>query len=251
MSPQERDSLAPHRQFQDLFLIQLANFRWSWRSMLITGICAPVLMTISLAVVAQGTSVPHLLCGGVVLSLMFQNQNNVAGNFAHMKYAGMLDFFATLPVHRSLVVLATVLAFFVLSIPSLVVTLVLGAVVLGVDLTISPLALVVVLLCVLPMAGIGALIGITVRAPELAGAVSLLVTLVLVFLGPVVLPPDRLPDWVLAVSHASPTTYAASAIRQVLLGPVTPRLWLDAAVLAGVTAVSLWWVGHRLPWHQK
>lgn len=176
MSP----SLAPHRQFHDLFLIQLANFRWSWRSMLITGICAPVLMTISFAVVAQGTNVPHLLSGGVVLSLMFQNQNNVAGNFAHMKFAGMLDFFATLPIHRSLVVLATVLAFYVLP-----------------------------------------------------------------------LPPDRLPDWVLAISHASPTTYAASAIRQVLLGPVTPRLWLDAAVLAGVTVLTLWWVGHRLPWRQK
>lgn len=247
MSP----SLAPHRQFHDLFLIQLANFRWSWRSMLITGICAPVLMTISFAVVAQGTNVPHLLSGGVVLSLMFQNQNNVAGNFAHMKFAGMLDFFATLPIHRSLVVLATVLAFYVLSLPSLAVTLVLGAVVLGVDLTVSPLALLVIPLCVLPMAGIGALIGISARAPELAGATSLLVTLVLVFLGPVVLPPDRLPDWVLAISHASPTTYAASAIRQVLLGPVTPRLWLDAAVLAGVTVLTLWWVGHRLPWRQK
>lgn len=244
-------SLPVHRQFTDLFLIQLANFRWSWRSTVITGICAPVLMTVSLAVVAQNASVPHLLAGGVVLSLMFQNQNNVAANFAHMKFMGMLDFFATLPVHRSLVVLATVLAFFTLSIPSLVVTLALGALVLKVDLTISPLALVIIPLCVLPMAGIGALIGITARAPELAGAVSLLVTLLLVFLGPVILPPERLPGWVIDLSHASPTTYAASAIRQVLLGPVTSRLWLDVAVLAAVTAVSLWWAGHRLPWRQE
>jgi len=243
----------PHTQFTDLFLIQLSNFRWSWRGMVVTGMLAPILATASLGAFAgrDQESLTYVLCGSIVLSLMFQNQNNVAANFGFMKAMGTLDFFATLPVHRSLVILATVLAFFALSIPSLVATAVLGMVILGVHLSISPLVLLVVPLCVLPMAGIGALIGITVRSPAEAGSVSMLVTLLLLFMGPVILPPDRLPDWMIAVSHVSPTSYAASAIRQVLIGPVTGQVWLDMAALALVTAVTLWGVGHKLPWHQK
>ncbi|WP_018680967.1 ABC transporter permease [Actinokineospora enzanensis] len=60
-----------------------------------------------------------------------------------------------------------------------------------------------------------------------------------------------IPDWLITLSHVSPTSYGASAIRQVVLGPVTGRLWLDVGVLALVTAMSLWLVGHKLPWHQK
>ncbi|WP_156753753.1 ABC transporter permease [Actinokineospora pegani] len=246
------EALPAREQLLDLVLIQFSNLRWAWTSMVLTGVLMPVLMTLSFGAMADRGSddVTAVLCGSVVLSLMFQNQNNVASNFAYMKAMGTLDFLATLPVRRHLLVVATVAAFFALSLPSVVVTAALGALVLGVPLSLSPWAVLVLPLCALPLAGIGAIVGITARTPEAAGSVSVLVSLVLVFLGPVLIPASRLPGWVLATSHLSPATYAASAVRQVLAGPVTARLALDLAVLAGVCALSLWWVGARLPWRQ-
>ncbi|MET9600354.1 hypothetical protein [Streptomyces sp. NPDC006459] len=52
----------------------------------------------------------------------------------------------------------------------------------------------------------------------------------------------------MTISHVSPTTYAASALRQVLVGPVTGRLWIDLLVLAVLSAVTLWFAGSRMQW---
>ncbi|MEU4540799.1 ABC transporter permease [Streptosporangium sp. NPDC023825] len=241
-------------QLVDLLLIQLSNYRRSWRGMIVTGVCAPLMSVIALGLLAEQsgqTNLLYVLTGSVVLSPMFQNQNNVANNFAFVKAVGTLDFFATLPVYRHVVIVATVPAFFLLSIPSLLVTIVAGSLFLGVPLHVTPLAIIVMSLCVMPMVGIGALIGILTRTPEEAGSTSLLVTISLLFLGPVILPPDALPGWLLSMSHISPTSYAASAIRQVGSGPVTGQLWIDMGVLAGLTLLTLWFVGRKIRWQER
>src|SRR5690606_18773198 len=107
----------------------------------------------------------HIMVGTLMLGLLFQNQNQVAGNFSFMKENGMLDFFAAQPVNRALLALATVGAFFLLSLPALVATVAVGAIALGIGLSPSPLLIVVVPLCVVPAAGIGALIGSLARSP--------------------------------------------------------------------------------------
>lgn len=245
---------SPGVQFVDLLLIQLSNFRWSWRGMVVTGMAVPVMSIIALGVLSSpyGESyLTHVLAGSVVLSLMFQTLNNVAGNFAFMKAMGTLDFFATLPVHRHMLILATVIAFFLLSIPSIVATVVFGALFLGVPLDLSPLALVVFPLCATPLAAIGALIGAAARNPEEAGSLSLLLTITLLFLGPVMLPSSTMPDWLLRTSHISPASHAASALRQVMFGPVTGRLWLDIGALVAFSCATLWLVGRRVQWRVR
>jgi ABC-2 type transport system permease protein len=101
------------------------------------------------------------------------------------------------------------------------------------------------------MAGIGALIGSVARTPQEAGSLSLLVTLVMLGLGPVLIPPSRLPDVMLILGRFSPATYAASALRQALLGPLTGQIVLDLMVLAGVTVIILWLVGRKMDWRQN
>lgn len=101
------------------------------------------------------------------------------------------------------------------------------------------------------MAGIGALIGSIARTPQEAGSLSLLITLVMLGLGPVLIPPSRLPDVMLVLGRFSPATYAASALRQALLGPLTGQIFLDLAALTGVAAVVLWLVGRKMDWRQN
>ncbi|MEU4802865.1 ABC transporter permease [Actinosynnema sp. NPDC023587] len=238
-------------QFVDLGLMQLSNWRWSWRGMVVTGMVTPLLSALAMGALAKGSgpaAIAHVLTGSIVLALMFENQNKVAQNFSFMKQVGTLDFLATLPVHRFMVIVATVLAFFVLSLPALVVTVVAGSALLGVTLSVSPLVVLVIPLCVLSLAGIGAFIGITARTPEEAGSLTLMATILMLFAGPVVLPPDRLPEWLLRLSDFSPSSYAADAVRQVLIGPVTGRLWLDAGVLAALAALALWFTGFKMQW---
>jgi len=163
----------------------------------------------------------------------------------------LLETWQLTAIRRSMLLLAMVLAFLLLSLPTLAVTIVLGAFILRVPLTPSPLFLLVVPLCAVPLAGIGALIGVTARTPETGGALSLIVTAVLVSLGPVVVPPSRLPALLLTLGWISPATYAASAVRQTLLGPVTGRLALDLAVLLGLSILTLRLVSRRLDGRQR
>ena len=54
--------------------IQLTNWRWSWPSMLLTGIVVPVLMSLGLGVYAQnlgGAAVEYAVIGGLSFSLLW------------------------------------------------------------------------------------------------------------------------------------------------------------------------------------
>ena len=247
----ERRSQPAWVQFYDLVLIELSNWRWSWRGLLITAAVTPLLSVIALGLFARDSgpaALAYVLTGNVVLSLLFGIMNNVQSHVMFMRVNGGLDYFATLPIRRLTLVLAMVCAFLLLALPSTAITIVLGALILGLRLALHPAVLLVVPLCALSLAGIGAIIGATARTPENAGTVGLLVTFVLAGLGPVVVPPDRLPSALLVLGRLSPATYAASAFRQVLLGPVTGQLWVDLAVLALVSAATLWFVERKLIW---
>lgn len=249
-----RKPLSLPAQIFDLLLIELTNWRWSWRSMLIIATIAPLLSIVALGVFARDVgaeALGYILTGNVVMALMFGIMGNVQSHFNFMRFMGGLDFFATLPVSKFALILAVVLGFLLLSLPSIIVTAVIGALILNVPLAVSPLILFVIPACAVPLAGLGAIIGIRARTPQESGAVNLLVTLVLAGLGPVIIPPERLPEWLVLTGRLSPATYAASALRQTLLGPVTDTLIIDLLALTIFSLVSFWLVGRYLDWRQR
>ena len=241
-------------QLLDLILIQLSNWRWTWRSMVVVSIVTPLLGIAALGIFARDSgheALVYVLTGNLILSLVFGTLSKVCSNFSFMRIRGMQHYFATLPIQSSSLVLATIIAFFLLSLPSTLITLVIGALYLGLQVHLSPLLLLVLPLAASSLSGIGAIIGARARSPEEGDAISMLVSLGLVGLGPVMAPPDRLPDFLVALGAFSPATYAASALRQTLLGPVTARLPLDLAVLALFSLVTLWWVSRKMDWRQS
>lgn len=241
-------------QLLDLTLIQLANWRWSWRGQLLTGIIAPVLTTGMLSMFASGRdpeTLAYILTGNMVMSLLFGTFDRVAGHFAYMRMVGRLDFFATLPIYRSALIVATVIAFLALSLPSLLLTLLFGMVILDLPLVISPWILVVIPVTGCSLCGLGTLIGIITRTPETAVTYSTLITFLLMGSGPVIVPLDRLPGVMQWLSLLSPATYAASALRQTVLDlPDRIPLGVDLAVLGLFLAGSLWIVGRHMDWRQ-
>ncbi len=164
---------------------------------------------------------------------------------------GRLDYFATLPIHRSALILATVFAFLALSLPPTLTTLAAGSLILRLPLVLSPWALVVVPLTSVSLSGLGALLGLVGRTPQEVDSLNLLTTLILFGFGPVVIPPDRLPALIVHLSALSPATYAASAIRQAVLGwSDRLPLALDLAVLSALSIVLLWLVSQRMEWRE-
>jgi ABC-2 type transport system permease protein len=241
-------------QIVDILLIELTNWRWSWRSMVIVATIAPLFSILALgffAGEASATTLAHILTGNAVLALMFGVMDNVQGHFMFMRVHGTLDYFAMLPIRKPFVILAVVLGFLILALPSLATTLIVGAWLLAVPLRISPLLVLVIPFCALPLASLGALVGVSARTPQEGGSFSLLLTLLLVAIGPVVASPDRLPTFLLTLGWFSPATYAASAMRQAVLGPVTLWIWIDLTMLGSFTVLLFWLTLRRMDWRQR
>lgn len=240
-------------QLLDLILIQLANWRWSWRGLVLTSLIAPLLSTAAFSVFVRDSAdvLAYILTGNMVMSLLFGTFDRVATHFAYMRIVGRLDYFATLPIYRVTLILATVSAFLVLSLPAVLLTLLAGALILDLSLALSPWIVVVLPLTGTALCGLGALIGVTMRSPEEVGNLSTLLTFVLIGFGPVIIPLDRLPRLIQTLSYLSPATYAASALRQTVLG-MSDRipLGVDLLVLAGLLIGSLWLVGQRMDWRR-
>ncbi|MUG96336.1 ABC transporter permease [Scytonema sp. UIC 10036] len=253
MPPKRNPSLFV--QILDLFLMELTNWRWSWPTIILNSTVTPILGIVALGSFAQGTGQEaqvYILIGNLVMSLMFGNLGNVSSRFTYMRFAGTLDYYATLPIRREALILATVVSFFLLSLPSLLVSLGFGVFYLQLPLKFNPLVLLVIPLCVLPLSGVGAIIGTYVRTPEESGSLSLLFTMVMLFIGPVLIPASRLPEIVLLLGHLSPATYAADALRQTLLPTdITQKLLIDIVVLLGFSLFTFYLVGRKVNWRQQ
>lgn len=241
-------------QLFDLFLIQLTNWRWSWRGMIITGIFMPVFSIGAFSAFATRdvNAMGYILTGNLVLALLLDSLNKVSTNFSYMRMAGTLDYFASLPLYRPALIIATVAAFLLLSMPAVIVTLILGQAILHIPLAISPLIVVVIPLISMSLCGLGAMIGVLGRTPEEINSLNLLTTFGLFGFGPILIPLDRLPAVMHTLSLLSPATYAASALRQVVLGiPDRIPLAVDMLVLALVSVSLLWFVSQKMDWRGR
>lgn len=238
-------------QLIDLVLIELSNWRWSWRSILVVGACVPLFGMIGLSIYARdlGPDALHIIfSGSLVMSMMLGNLGNIQSHVVFMRFQGTLEYFATLPVHKHTLMLAIIIAFFLLSLPALLTLLVVGSALLRISLAPHPLLLLVMPLCVLPMSAIGALIGVSVGSPQQGGSLSVLTAFLFGGLGPVLFPAERLPEVLRLIGLINPAARAASALRQTLIGPLDQQIALDLAILFGFTLCVFYVVGKKLDW---
>jgi ABC-2 type transport system permease protein len=75
--------------------------------------------------------------------------------------------------------------------------------------------------------------------------------MLMLFIGPVIIPKSRLPGIVLAIGYLSPATYAASALRQTRMEPMTGQIVIDLAALVGLSLFTFWLVELKLDWRQR
>lgn len=236
-------------QWWDLFRMELTNWRWSWRGSLLQGTITPIFSLLALGFFARDSgreALLYVVTGNIVVSLLFGTMTSVESRVSWLRFQGGLDYVATLPVRRSAFVLAMVAAFLLFSLPSVIITTIVGPLLLDAPVHIHPLILLVIPCCTAPLAGVGAALGMTGRTQQASGNLTFLLMLLMTALGPVIVPPDKLPGFMVFLGHFSPATYAASALRQVMVGLMTARLLVDLLVLCAVTAASMAWVSWRM-----
>lgn len=221
---------------------------------IIAGSLMPLFLVVLLGVFAntqERDALVYILTGNMVIGLLFGTMTRIIQRVEFLRFGGGLDFFATLPVQRFLFVFAMVASFLVFSLPSLVLTLTVGALWLQLPLALHPLLLLVIPLCTIPLAGVGVLLGLISRNWGEASSWGFVVSLLFSVLGPVMIPSDRLPAMLILLGHLSPATYAASALRQVVMGPVIGRIVVDLVVLVGMSVLLLWWVERKMSWREE
>jgi len=222
--------------------------------MAITGMLVPTANIVMLGLFNRDSGIDtlsYILVGNIVISLMFESMGKVSSNFAFMRWVGTFNYFATLPIQRYMLVIATLLAFALLALPALIFIIFFGAWFLAVPLHANPLVFLIIPLTMIPLSSLGAWLGTLAMTPDESNAMTLVVTFFLLCLGPVLLPPDRIPDILHWVGRLSPATYAASALRQTLIGPITPQLGWDIAMLTFFAISMTWLVSKRMEWRNN
>ena len=174
----------------------------------------------------------QVVAGCTVLVVAFVALNLLAQRFGALRAAGALDYYLTLPIPGTAVVLGTAASYATFATPGVVVTAFTGALLF--DLPLSGLWILapVALLAGASLAGIGAAAGLLAPRPELATVAGQLGMSIVLFLG--IIPADRLPGVGWLVRDALPSSYAVDALTETFLPAVR---WGVVALDLGVCAL--------------
>lgn len=239
-----------------LFRMQLTSMRWFWRGLLLGGFAVPAFTLLFLKFVGASrgvglTDTSHFLAGMVVVSLLFGNMSQTASRFSFLRSTGALDYYATLLARKSLLILAVVSSFLVMSLPGVLFALTVGGLWLGVSLQPSPLLIPALALGALSLSVLGAVVGVYSQTPEQSSLTMNLLTLGLSILSPVLAPRESLPVVLQWTSFLTPTTYAVQAVQAALTGQIGIAFWCDLAILCVFCGLAIVLVGRRLDWRAE
>ncbi len=156
------------------------------------------------------TTGEQVVAGTTVLVVAFVALNLLAQRFGAMRASGALDYYLTLPVPASAVVLGTAASYATFAVPGTLVTALTGGLVYRLPLGRLWLLLPVVVLTGAALAGVGALLGLLAPRPEIATVAGQLGMSAVLFLD--IIPASRMPVVLRAIRAALPGTYGADAL---------------------------------------
>jgi len=199
----------------------------------------------------QGRSPEALLfiiTGSITTALGTSAMLTLGQNIGYMKDAGSFEYYASFPISKPVFILALATRSVILSIPSSVILLSIGAFVFGVPMRPSPITILIFILAGYSLAGLGAFVGFFSRDGQTAGLVTQIIDPLIVFLAPVYIPVECLPRFLQHTAKLLPTTYVANALRASVAGSLTSRTWHEIGFLATWTIFSLWAASRKLAW---
>ncbi len=156
------------------------------------------------------TTSEQVVAGSTVLVVAFVALNLLAQRFGALRAAGALDYYLTLPIPGSAVVLGTAASYASFAVPGTVITAVTGALLYGLPLSGLWVLVPVTVLAGASLAGMGAAIGLLAPRQELATVAGQLGMSVVLFVG--IIPANRLPAAIDVLRDLVPSTYAVDVL---------------------------------------
>jgi ABC-2 type transport system permease protein len=239
------------QQYVILMRVLLAQYRLTWSIQVFGGFLIP--MSFALVIVAVGgtgnrDAAIYLLGGNMALSIATGPAAFLITRTGWARQNKEFHYWIALPVAKLLLMLAIVMVALLFALPGLLGIYVLGSLLLGLPFQASAWAIIPLIpLGVLPLTGLGALLGIAAPNGEIANTLSNVMVVFVGVLSPVVLPLESLPVPLRILSQFIPTTYVADAFRAVLGGQGT-HLALDLVILTLFSVIILTLTYFRLDW---
>jgi ABC-2 type transport system permease protein len=238
--------------FWDLLLIQLANWRWSWPATLINGLLVPLTALFFLKAAAgdNAASNEFLISGNIIVSLIFTTMYGTSARFSFMRTFGVLDYYATLPVSKILLVMAVNFGFLILTLPSALLTIVIAQL-FGLHFELNIFFFLIVPLASFSLSAVGAFVGVAAPNFDTANTITGILQFIFMGCGPVLIPADRLPDFINILGHLLPSTYAADALRHSLTSNYDFNFLFDLAFLAVFDLAAMLFVARKMEWRRS
>lgn len=229
-------------RFSTLLRMQLARVRTSWRPYLIVSSAMPLGIAVLLRAIMSRGQVEEfgeqIVAGSAVLAIAMTAVVMLAQRIAALRESGGLDFYATLPVKRWMLVSAILLSFAIFSLPGTLIVSFVGALLFDLSLAALWAAVPVWALGSFALAGVGVAVGLAAPDEQLAGMYSNLAMMAVLFLG--IIPASKLPGWLGPVRAVLPSTYAVDALKPGLEGAFTAGQVWDLLLLAVFGTLFFW-----------
>lgn len=152
---------------------------------------------------------------------------------------GRLEYFLTLPISREAYLLAQITMVAVTSFPAVLFCLAFGAWHYDLSMTVNPAFFLVMILCVLSLAGVGVAMAMYVGSVPVVNAVTQLIIFYVLFFSPVLLPDSQLPSVLQETARLAPPTYAADGVRATLTDLPDTNLARDFVFMSGFAVASI------------
>ena len=195
------------RDFGWLLKSQLFNLRTMWYWYLIQNTFTALALMVFL-VFFVGEVGPERLgfifVGALISNMCFGMMLSLGQAIGRLKYQNAFEYYAALPISKTVFVAALTARGFVVAAPSLLIMLMIGGIAL--DLWLPLAGLLILILGGITMAGIGAFVGFWSPTGQIASMATQVVSPFFIFLAPVFFPLEHLPGPLQVVARFIPTT---------------------------------------------
>lgn len=240
------------RDFAWLLRAELFVLREAWFWYLVQASFVPLVQLAFLWLLVgrrDPQAVTLLVTGSLVYGLSMTGMLSLGQHLGWLKDARAFEYYAALPISRSVLVAAITTRGLLLVLPSALVVAALGRLAFG--LALRPSGLLVLILSAFAFAGLGAVIGFWSPSARVASLATQILQNLVIFFAPVYLAPEALPAWLRTVSQIWPTTHAAAALRLAVSGGDGAGFWAAAGVLLVMAVVSVALVPWKLEWRSR
>jgi ABC-2 type transport system permease protein len=239
------------RQYMIVLRAQLSSYRGNWVFQIFISLIVPLALVFS-AKALIGSVTParaiFLLGGNMAMSIAFGPTTFLITKLGWARQSREFDYWIALPVPKLTVVIAIISMALIFALPGLLGSYLFGSLLLGLPLSGAWALLFLIPLGVLPLAGVGALLGTLAPNGQTAGLMCNILLIVVGFLSPMFIPPDQLPRVLQITSLFIPTTYVADSFRSVLSAQFGTSFIFDIVVLVLCSALCLSLAHWKMEW---